>query len=626
MTKDSIICSGKNITYYKVRNVVIGSGCAAFNAADWLYDLGEKDTVMITDGINRGTSRNAGSDKQTYYKLSLAGEAGDSVEEMAKTLFSGRGVNGDTALCEAACSVKCFMKLANLGVGFPTNRFGEYVGYKTDHDPRSRATSAGPLTSKDMTEALERSVRSKNITILDGLLAVKLATENGRVNGVIALSFDEEGEKADYTAFECENVIMATGGPAGIYANVVYPVQHTGMSSLAFEAGAKGANLEEWQYGTASVDFRWNVSGTYQQVLPRYVSVDKDGNEREFLSDYIKEENVLLYQFRKGYQWPFTSSNVPGSSEVDIAVSKEIEAGRDVYMDFMHNQKEFESVEKLPEEARNYLTLSGAVQNTPVERLKFMNPKAYKLYLDHEIDIEKEMLRIAVCAQHCNGGVSVDANWETDVKGLYVCGEAAGTFGVHRPGGSALNSTQVGSLRAAEHIAYKKTKAYDGRESVIKTLEDLISDAEKAFGEDKNKIRDTNRLIKKMSTYAAHVRDIEKLKEIKAEAESLLENYYEGCGLKRASQLRIAFRKHDVLVTISGVASAMIFAGERYGSRGGSMTVPDKPDGNFKDENAVIITEFKGKAESMAVPVRPIPDRDGWFETAWTDYINRTKK
>ena len=38
-----------------------------------------------------------------------------------------------------------------IGVPFPKNRWGEYVGYKTDHDPARRATSVGPYTSKCMT-------------------------------------------------------------------------------------------------------------------------------------------------------------------------------------------------------------------------------------------------------------------------------------------------------------------------------------------------------------------------------------------------------------------------------------------------------------------------------------------
>ena len=148
--------------------VVVGSGAAGYNAADWLYDLGCRDIALITDGIQRGTSRNTGSDKQTYYKLSLAGDAPDSVGAMAQELFDGEGVDGDIALAEAAGSVRSFIKLANLGVPFPTNRYGEYVGYRTDHEQRGRATSAGPLTSKYMPECLERAVRQKKIRIKEG--------------------------------------------------------------------------------------------------------------------------------------------------------------------------------------------------------------------------------------------------------------------------------------------------------------------------------------------------------------------------------------------------------------------------------------------------------------------------
>ncbi len=58
---------------------------------------------------------------------------------MAQDLFDGGSVNGDTALVEAACSARSFIKLANLGVPFPVNEYGEYIGYQTDHDLRQRA-------------------------------------------------------------------------------------------------------------------------------------------------------------------------------------------------------------------------------------------------------------------------------------------------------------------------------------------------------------------------------------------------------------------------------------------------------------------------------------------------------
>ena len=64
---------------------------------------------------------------------------------------------------------------------------------------------------------------------------------------------------------------------------------HSGATGLLFEAGAKGKNLTESQYGVASTKFRWNLSGSFQQCLPRYVSVDARGeDEREFLLDELQ--------------------------------------------------------------------------------------------------------------------------------------------------------------------------------------------------------------------------------------------------------------------------------------------------------------------------------------------------
>ena len=121
-----------------------------------------------------GTSRNTGSDKQTYYKLSLSGSESDSVRKMAQPLFDGGCVDGDNALCEAALSARCFLNLCELGVPFPMNRYGEYVGYKTDHDPYARATSAGPLTSKFMTEALEKEAKRLEIPVYEYYAVIKV--------------------------------------------------------------------------------------------------------------------------------------------------------------------------------------------------------------------------------------------------------------------------------------------------------------------------------------------------------------------------------------------------------------------------------------------------------------------
>src|SRR5271157_4872275 len=77
------------IPVFKARAAVIGSGAAGLNAAVHLAGAGlSPDKIaIITDSWGGGTSCNAGSDKQTYYKLSLAGTGMDSPVAMARDLF-----------------------------------------------------------------------------------------------------------------------------------------------------------------------------------------------------------------------------------------------------------------------------------------------------------------------------------------------------------------------------------------------------------------------------------------------------------------------------------------------------------------------------------------------------------
>ena len=180
MTERILEIADHQIKVYEIDTVVVGTGTAGFNAADRLYQYGEKDIAIITEGINAGTSRNTGSDKQTYYKLTLSGNEEDSVIDMAKTLFSGSGMDGDIALCEAAMSVRSFTRLVELGMPFPENQYGEFVGYKTDHDPHHRGTSIGPYTSKYMTECLQKAVEGKNIRIFDKMQAIYILSDSKR--------------------------------------------------------------------------------------------------------------------------------------------------------------------------------------------------------------------------------------------------------------------------------------------------------------------------------------------------------------------------------------------------------------------------------------------------------------
>lgn len=130
--------------------------------------------------------------------------------------------------------------------------------------------------------------------------------------------------------------------------------------------------------------------------------------------------------------------------------------GRRVFLDFRANpvRSTFDH-DQLQPEALEYLDRAGALFGAPIERLRHMNGPAYRFYLDRNpyIDLEKQMLEVDVCVQHNNGGLTVDAWWQSNVRGFFPVGEAAGSHGVYRPGGAALNSGQVGATRAAQFIA-----------------------------------------------------------------------------------------------------------------------------------------------------------------------------
>ena len=644
---------------YSLNTVIVGTGCAGFNAADSLYLLGQHDIALVTEGVNRGTSRNTGSDKQTYYKLTFSGDVPDSVSEMAKTYFSGGSMHGDIALIESALSARCFSKLTDIGVPFPHNKYGEYIGYKTDHDPRQRATSAGPLTSKYMTEKLEKQVAAKNIKIFDGYQVIAILREPGTVSpkavGLLAIDLSKTDDlNCGFTLFNCTNIIWAVGGPAAMYADSVYPASQTGTSGMAYEAGAIGVNLTESQYGLASIKFRWNVSGTYQQVIPRYVSTDKEGNDsHEFLEEYFPFPGTMMDAvFLKGYQWPFDPRKIDhwGSSLIDILVYNETQIkGRRVWLDYRSNPsrccKEYGELDfsLCNEETHTYLKNSNTLFGRPIDRLALMNQPAIQLYKDHGIDLYTEMLEIAVCAQHNNGGLLGNIWSESNLRHFFPVGESNGVFGVYRPGGSALNSTQVSSLRAAQYIAANYTEPPLPMETFVDTVrEHFMEKYELAFSHTKN---DRTAMQKRMTDCGAHIRSLDKIEQAIQEclddmkAGSVAKSR-EPSAVQSPNSIAQAFRNRDILITQYVYLCAIREYIRKGGGSRGSYLIQNKKgtlplatlpeDFRFSLDSGELldsVCEISLDTDTLEcrcnwVPVRPIPVEDNWFENIWAEYRN----
>lgn len=571
--------------------LIVGFGCAGLSTAYNLKRLGVEDVAIACKSRSFGTSRNTGSDKQTYYKLSLCGDDSDSVHKMANELYSYGGINGDIALCEASGSVQGFMNLVSLGVPFPKNIYGEFVGYKTDFDSCKRGTSAGPLTSKYMVEALEKAVDKTDVKIIETLEPIKIIIDNGKAVGCFFT--DGESQTVIYSNF----LVFATGGEASLYFESVYPKSQSGAMGVLIDAGVRLANFNYWQYGMASVDFRWNVSGSYQQVIPRYISIDKNGNEAEFLRSSLTDDEIFEFTFLKGYQWPFDAKRINASSKIDILVKAEIDKGNKVCLDYMSNPAGF-CFDKLSEAARAYLVNSNALLEKPIDRLMALNKKAYINYLDNGIDLANEYLRISICAQHQNGGADIDCDYQTNIESLYAVGECAGVFGAYRPGGSALNSTQVSGLRASESIFAKS----NGKSPISYNVDELdISYVDDGL---------INKWQKITSEICLNIRDACKIKANLNELENDLANckYY---------------KSKEVLLSTKAFYLSCIFASENIGSNGCSIALDNGNVIPLNKDNKNKIVLFDGEC-SLANP-RELPNSSSWFETEWQSFNERMK-
>ncbi|MDR0417360.1 MAG: FAD-binding protein [Propionibacteriaceae bacterium] len=660
----NLTVSGRAVPTLTAPILVVGAGAAAYRAAEALADLGAADLVVVTDQRNAGTSRNAGSDKQTYYKLTLAGAAPDSVRELAETLYAGGAVDGDNALAEAAWSARGFLHLVDVGVPFPVNRYGEFPGYKTDHDPRQRATSAGPLTSRTMVERLEARVRARGVPVLARCRAVDLVVADTpagrRAVGLLALRTDQPADR--WLLIRAAHIVWATGGPAGLWAASAFPHGQWGATGAALRAGAAGQNLTEWQFGLASLAPRWNVSGSYLQAIPHLVSTDAAGGDaRDFLADALPDRSRReTLTFLKGYEWPFDVRKAEaGSSLIDLLVHRELTlAGRRVWLDFRARPDDppFDPA-RLGPAARDYLTRAGVTADAPVDRLRQLNEPAYRFYLDRSdgVDLAAQPLEVGLGAQHHNGGLAVDAWWRTSLAGLYAVGEAAGAHGVYRPGGAALNSGQVGAMRAAAVIAAHPLPLPDpaafacAAAPVLSAAEALVADASRRHraGAADTTASQLARLQALMSQAAGPVRSRDglaaALAEVRRRRRAWPAEAVADPASRRTADRLILIR--DLLTTAEACLAAMADLAERQtGSRGSALLadpagrlpgaaaglVGDLPeayrfslDGGALDD-LVQETAWDEAADQPVCrwrPRRPLPDTsDEVFENVWRDF------
>ena len=194
----------------------------------------------------------------------------------------------------------------------------------------------------------------------------------------------------------------------------------------------------------------------------------------------------------------------------------------------------------------------------------------------------------------------VDEHWQSDVDGLYVAGEAAGTFGVYRPGGSALNSTQVGSLRAAEHIAKRQDRL---------SSEPVYTSPAVRYGHSNiSKIKDELQI--EMSRIADFDRSTEGMKALLDKVDELCKKFFDIAVIDSVSQMAEFFRLYDMILTQRATLSAMLCSADAIGTHG-SAFVDRKPDRCVAKRETRTLTRG---ATSRIERISEMPEPELWFE------------
>lgn len=658
-SEQTLEVAGVTVPVYSCEALVLGSGAAGMRATVELKRRGV-DVLVASTGLFAGTSACSGSDKQTLYTASTDYK-GDNFVKYAQSLCGGGAMDFSTAYIEAVGSIDAMGGLQYMGLPLPHDDHGAILRYQTDHDEAGRATSCGPRTSKLMVKVLFEEALTLGVRILPSCSGIQIVKETvdgeERVCGVIALHREEKRNAYGMIFIRCEDLIIATGGPGELYRDSVYPHHCHGGLGIALEAGVELCNVTESQFGigTPRSTFPWNLSGTYVQVMPRIYSVDAGGNEINFLKRFYRTTREMVSNtFRKGYQWPFHSTRMLdyGSSLLDLAVFLEQQAGRKVYLDFLQNPESVNegddfSLDNLDPDVREYLENNEALQELPIDRLRRMNPLAIELYRMHGTDLATEPLEFAMNNQHMNGGILIDDWGRTSLAGCYAIGEAAGSHGVTRPGGAALNSGQVFGKRVALAIKRArngKTDTVADASAVSGAIEGTLKDADRfVSGGVARKPKDVRTEIQaRMSDNAGIICTADEVKSALEAATALrCEIEAEGLQVSSAAMVGHAFRwRHMAWVSEAVLTALDHYISNGGGSRGARAICSDAgtrcPEASVEDlsrfrfveeqpkdrDEKLIVSRVEDGIKVSALPVDLTPEvQREFFEKGWGRYL-----
>jgi len=392
--------------------VVIGSGVAGLTTVLNLRASG-LSVLLVTKAL-----LDEGSTKWAQGGIAAALGPGDTPDQHeSDTLIAGAGLCAiDAVKVLVTEGPEAVRRLIARGAVFDTSESGEISLTREGGHHRNRILHAGgDATGAEVSRALLEAIKGDSgIEVIERALAIDaLQDADGQVCGV-TLHVIGEGTRDGVGQALAKAVVVATGGLGQVYSQTTNPSVSTGDGvALALRAGAEVADVEFIQF--------------HPTVLWRDTA---EGGQQPLISEAVRGEGAILLN-HKGERFMAKKHELADLAPRDI-VAKEIFS-----------------------QMRQWNIPHVWLDATGIKEFEVRFPTIYASCMANGIDPTKQLIPVAPASHYASGGVLVDLNGRTSVKGLYVCGESActGAHGANRLASNSLLEGLVFGARIASDIA-----------------------------------------------------------------------------------------------------------------------------------------------------------------------------
>jgi succinate dehydrogenase / fumarate reductase, flavoprotein subunit len=339
------------------------------------------------------------------------------------------------AMCEAAPGI--IYMFDRMGVMFNRTPEGLIDFRRFGGTQHHRTAFSGATTGQQLLYALDEQVRRHEV---NGLVTKYehweftsiIQDDEGTCRGIVAQNL----RTMEFKSFPADAVIMATGGPGIIFGKSTNSIINTGTAASAvYQQGASYAN------------------GEFIQIHPTAIPGD---DKLRLMSESARGEGGRVWTYKDGKPWYFLEEKYPAYGNLvprDIATREIFQVCVDmklglngenmVYLDLSH---------KDPHELD--VKLGGIIEI--YEKFVGDNPR-------------KVPMKIFPAVHYSMGGLWVDYDQQTSIKGLFAAGECDfSQHGANRLGANSLLSAVFGGMVAGPN-AVKYIKGLEKHSADLST-------------------------------------------------------------------------------------------------------------------------------------------------------------